>query len=118
LKWTSAITALALTSFPSPSSCRSQEGIDAISEVIYHIETFDVTTIRASTPMFLMSRKIKALGVKMVLSGEGADEVFGGYLYFHKAPDKVGHGGAADRQCSNMPPLSNIILHFSIGGSA
>ncbi|PNH12145.1 Asparagine synthetase [glutamine-hydrolyzing] [Tetrabaena socialis] len=65
-----------------------QEGIDAISEVIYHIETFDVTTIRASTPMFLMSRKIKALGVKMVLSGEGSDEVFGGYLYFHKAPDK------------------------------
>lgn len=65
-----------------------QEGIDAISNVIYHIETFDVTTIRASTPMFLMSRKIKALGVKMVLSGEGADEVFGGYLYFHKAPSK------------------------------
>ncbi|GIL60360.1 hypothetical protein Vafri_14975 [Volvox africanus] len=65
-----------------------QEGIDAISEVIYHIETFDVTTIRASTPMFLMSRKIKALGVKMVLSGEGSDEVFGGYLYFHKAPNK------------------------------
>lgn len=65
-----------------------QEGIDAISEVIYHIETFDTTTIRASTPMFLMSRKIKALGVKMVLSGEGSDEVFGGYLYFHKAPNK------------------------------
>lgn len=63
-----------------------QEGIDAISDVIQHIETYDVTTIRASTPMFLMSRKIKALGVKMVLSGEGADEVFGGYLYFHKAP--------------------------------
>lgn len=70
-----------------------QEGIDAISNVIYHIETFDVTTIRASTPMFLMSRKIKALGVKMVLSGEGADEVFGGYLYFHKAPSKVGGAG-------------------------
>lgn len=65
-----------------------QEGIDAISNVIYHVETFDVTSIRASTPMFLMSRKIKALGVKMVLSGEGADEVFGGYLYFHKAPNK------------------------------
>ncbi|GAX77656.1 hypothetical protein CEUSTIGMA_g5099.t1 [Chlamydomonas eustigma] len=65
-----------------------QEGIDAISNVISHIETFDVTTIRASTPMFLMSRKIKALGVKMVLSGEGADEIFGGYLYFHKAPNK------------------------------
>jgi asparagine synthase (glutamine-hydrolysing) len=66
-----------------------QEGIDAISDVIYHIETYDVTTIRASTPMFLMSRKIKAMGVKMVLSGEGSDEVFGGYLYFHKAPNKV-----------------------------
>lgn len=65
-----------------------QEGIDALEEVIYHIETYDVTTIRASTPMFLMSRKIKSLGVKMVLSGEGADEIFGGYLYFHKAPNK------------------------------
>uniref|UniRef100_A0A383V7J6 Asparagine synthetase [glutamine-hydrolyzing] n=1 Tax=Tetradesmus obliquus TaxID=3088 RepID=A0A383V7J6_TETOB len=65
-----------------------QEGIDAISDVIQHIETYDVTTIRASTPMFLMSRKIKALGVKMVLSGEGSDEVFGGYLYFHKAPNR------------------------------
>jgi hypothetical protein len=65
-----------------------QEGLDALSDVIYHIETYDVTTIRASTPMFLMSRKIKALGVKMVLSGEGSDEIFGGYLYFHKAPNK------------------------------
>ncbi|KAI4317262.1 hypothetical protein L6164_025148 [Bauhinia variegata] len=65
-----------------------QEGIDALEEVIYHVETYDVTTIRASTPMFLMSRKIKSLGVKMVLSGEGADEIFGGYLYFHKAPNK------------------------------
>ncbi|KAJ0836703.1 putative asparagine synthase (glutamine-hydrolyzing) [Helianthus annuus] len=57
-------------------------------DVIYHIETYDVTTIRASTPMFLMSRKIKSLGVKMVISGEGSDEIFGGYLYFHKAPNK------------------------------
>lgn len=65
-----------------------QEGIDALEEVIYHVETYDVTTIRASTPMFLMSRKIKSLGVKMVLSGEGSDEIFGGYLYFHKAPNK------------------------------
>lgn len=64
-----------------------QEGTDAIRDVIYHIETYDVTTIRASTPMYLMSRKIKAMGIKMVLSGEGSDEVFGGYLYFHKAPD-------------------------------
>ncbi|KDO28545.1 asparagine synthase [Saprolegnia parasitica CBS 223.65] len=65
-----------------------QEGLDAVADVIYHLETYDVTTIRASTPMFLMSRKIKAMGIKMVLSGEGADEVFGGYLYFHKAPNK------------------------------
>lgn len=64
-----------------------QEGLDAIRDVIYHIETYDVTTIRASIPMYLMSRKIKAMGIKMVLSGEGADEVFGGYLYFHKAPN-------------------------------
>jgi len=63
-----------------------QEGLDALSDVIWNIETYDVTTIRASTPMYLMARKIKAMGVKMVLSGEGADEVFGGYLYFHKAP--------------------------------
>lgn len=65
-----------------------QDGIDAIEDVIYHTETYDVTTIRASTPMFLMSRKIKSLGVKMVISGEGSDELFGGYLYFHKAPNK------------------------------
>ncbi|KMZ70781.1 Asparagine synthase (glutamine-hydrolyzing) [Zostera marina] len=65
-----------------------QDGIDAIEDVIHHVETYDVTTIRASTPMFLMSRKIKALGVKMVISGEGSDEIFGGYLYFHKAPNK------------------------------
>ncbi len=64
-----------------------QEGLDAISDVIYHIETYDVTTVRASTPMYLLARVIKSMGVKMVLTGEGADEVFGGYLYFHKAPD-------------------------------
>lgn len=64
-----------------------QEGIDALREVIYHLETYDVTTVRASTPMYLMARKIKAMGIKMVLSGEGADEIFGGYLYFHKAPN-------------------------------
>tara|TARA_B110000014_G_C20105904_1_gene581520 strand:+ start:471 stop:2135 length:1665 start_codon:yes stop_codon:yes gene_type:complete len=63
-----------------------QEGIDALSDVIYHLETYDITTIRASTPMYLMARSIKSLGIKMVLSGEGADELFGGYLYFHKAP--------------------------------
>ena len=63
-----------------------QEGLDAIRDVVYHLETYDITTIRASTPMYLMARAIKALGIKMVLSGEGADELFGGYLYFHKAP--------------------------------
>ncbi|HSL82333.1 MAG TPA: asparagine synthase B [Thermoanaerobaculia bacterium] len=63
-----------------------QEGLDAVRDVIYHLETFDVTTVRASTPMFLMARRIRAMGIKMVLSGEGADEVFGGYLYFHRAP--------------------------------
>jgi asparagine synthase (glutamine-hydrolysing) len=64
-----------------------QEGLDAVRDVIYHLETYDVTTVRASTPMFLLARVIKSMGVKMVLSGEGSDELFGGYLYFHKAPD-------------------------------
>ena len=64
-----------------------EEGIDALPEVIRHIETYDVTTVRASTPMFLLARRIRAMGIKMVLSGEGSDEVFGGYLYFHKAPN-------------------------------
>lgn len=64
-----------------------QEGLDAIRDVIYHLETYDVTTVRASTPMYLLSRAIKSMGIKMVLSGEGSDELFGGYLYFHKAPD-------------------------------
>lgn len=64
-----------------------QEGLDAIADVIYHLETYDVTTIRASTPMYLLARVIKSMGIKMVLSGEGADELFGGYLYFHKAPN-------------------------------
>ena len=64
-----------------------QEGLDAIRDVIYHLETYDVTTVRASTPMYLLARVIKSMGIKMVLSGEGADEIFGGYLYFHKAPD-------------------------------
>ena len=64
-----------------------QEALDALDEVILHLETYDVTTIRAGTPMYLLARKIHAMGIKMVLSGEGADEIFGGYLYFHKAPD-------------------------------
>lgn len=64
-----------------------QEGLDALPDVVYHLETFDITTIRAATPMYLLMRKIRTMGIKMVLSGEGADEIFGGYLYFHKAPD-------------------------------
>jgi len=64
-----------------------QEGLDAVRDVIYYLETYDVTTVRASTPMYLLSRVIKSMGIKMVLSGEGADEIFGGYLYFHKAPN-------------------------------
>lgn len=64
-----------------------QEGLDAVRDVIYHLETYDVTTVRASTPMYMMARVIKSMGIKMVLSGEGADEMFGGYLYFHKAPN-------------------------------
>jgi asparagine synthase (glutamine-hydrolysing) len=69
-----------------------QEGLDALKDVIYHLETYDVTTVRASTPMYLLARAIKAMGIKMVLSGEGSDELFGGYLYFHKAPnDKEFH---------------------------
>ena len=64
-----------------------QEGLDALRDVVWHLETYDVTTVRAATPMLLMARRIRAMGIKMVLSGEGADEVFGGYLYFHRAPD-------------------------------
>jgi asparagine synthase (glutamine-hydrolysing) len=64
-----------------------QEGLDAIRDVIYHLETYDVTTVRASTPMYLIARVIRSMGIKMVLTGEGADEIFGGYLYFHKAPN-------------------------------
>ena len=64
-----------------------QEGLDALRDVIYHLETYDVTTVRASTPMYLLARAIKAMGIKMILSGEGSDEIFGGYLYFHKAPN-------------------------------
>jgi asparagine synthase (glutamine-hydrolysing) len=64
-----------------------QEGLDALSDVIYHLESFDLTSIRATTPMYLLMRKVRAMGIKMILSGEGADEIFGGYLYFHKAPN-------------------------------
>ena len=79
-----------------------QEGIDALREVIYHLETYDVTTIRAATPMYLMARKIKAMGIKMVLSGEGADEIFGGYLYFHKAPNAQEFHEETNRKLSKL----------------
>ncbi len=79
-----------------------EEGLNALTDVIYHLETFDVTTIRASTPMFLLSRKIKAMGVKMVLSGEGSDEIFGGYLYFHAAPDKAAFHEETVRRVKNL----------------
>ena len=79
-----------------------EDGLDALSDVIFHLETYDVTTIRASTPMFLLSRKIKAMGVKMVLSGEGADEIFGGYLYFHAAPDKEAFHAETVRRVKNL----------------
>ena len=70
-----------------PFTYTLQEGLDALSDVIYHLETYDVTTVRAATPMYLLARRIRAMGIKMVLTGEGSDEIFGGYLYFHKAPD-------------------------------
>ncbi|CAL3967445.1 unnamed protein product [Diplocarpon coronariae] len=79
-----------------------EEGLNALTDVVYHLETFDVTTIRASTPMFLLSRKIKAMGVKMVLSGEGSDEEFGGYLYFHAAPDKTAFHEETVRRVKNL----------------
>ncbi|KAF9456775.1 asparagine synthase [Collybia nuda] len=79
-----------------------QEGLDAIPEVIYHLETYDVTTVRASTPMYLLSRKIKAMGVKMVLSGEGSDEILGGYLYFHAAPDSPSFHQECVRRVKNL----------------
>jgi len=79
-----------------------EDGLNALSDVIFHLETYDVTTIRASTPMFLLSRKIKAMGVKMVLSGEGSDEIFGGYLYFHAAPDKEAFHAETVRRVKNL----------------
>jgi asparagine synthase (glutamine-hydrolysing) len=79
-----------------------QEGLDALEEVIHHLETYDVTTIRAATPMYLMARKIRAMGIKMVLSGEGADEIFGGYLYFHKAPDSQAFHEETVRKLSRL----------------
>ena len=82
-----------------------QEGLDAVPDVIRHLETYDVTTIRAATPMYLMARRIRAMGIKMVLSGEGADEIFGGYLYFHKAP------GAEEFHLELLRKLENLRLY-------
>lgn len=79
-----------------------EDGINALSDVIYHLETYDVTTIRASTPMYLLSRKIKGMGVKMVLSGEGSDEIFGGYLYFHAAPSREAFHEETVRRVKNL----------------
>lgn len=79
-----------------------QEGLDAIRDVIYFIETYDVTTVRASTPMYLLARVIKSMGIKMVLSGEGADEIFGGYLYFHKAPSSKAFHEETVRKLSKL----------------
>lgn len=79
-----------------------EDGLNALSDVIYHLETYDVTTIRASTPMYLLSRKIKGMGVKMVLSGEGSDEIFGGYLYFHAAPDREAFHTETVRRVKNL----------------
>lgn len=79
-----------------------EDGLNALSDVILHLETYDVTTIRASTPMFLLSRKIKAMGVKMVLSGEGSDEIFGGYLYFGAAPNKEAFHEECVRRVNNL----------------
>lgn len=78
------------------------DALDALSDVIYHIETYDVTTVRASTPMYLLARYIKSMGVKMVLSGEGSDELFGGYLYFHKAPDAKSFHDETVRKLDNL----------------
>ncbi len=79
-----------------------EDGLNALSDVIYHLETYDVTTIRASTPMYLLSRKIKAMGIKMVLSGEGSDEIFGGYLYFHAAPNREEFHEETVRRVKNL----------------
>ncbi|TDZ27465.1 putative asparagine synthetase [Colletotrichum spinosum] len=79
-----------------------EDGLNALSDVIFHLETYDVTTIRASTPMYLLSRKIKAMGIKMVLSGEGSDEIFGGYLYFHNAPDRKAFHEETVRRVKNL----------------
>ena len=91
-----------------------QEGLDAIRDVIYFIETYDVTTVRASTPMYLLARVIKSMGIKMVLSGEGADEVFGGYLYFHKAPTPKDFHEETVRKLSKLHMYDCLRAHKSL----
>ena len=85
-----------------------EEGINAIRDVIWHLETYDMTTIRASTPMYLLARKIKAMGIKMLLSGEGADEAFSGYLYFHNAPDSLEHAKENLRRLQELQYADNL----------
>lgn len=91
-----------------------QEGLDAIKDVIYHLETYDITTVRASTPMYLLARVIKSMGIKMVLSGEGADEIFGGYLYFHKAPDAKEFHEETVRKLSKLYLYDNLRANKSL----
>ena len=91
-----------------------QEGLDAIRDVIYHLETYDVTTIRASTPMYLMARVIKSMGIKMVISGEGADEIFGGYLYFHKAPNAEEFHNETVRKLKKLHPYDCLRANKSL----
>lgn len=91
-----------------------QEGLDAIRDVVYHLETYDITTIRASTPMYLLARVIKSMGIKMVLSGEGADEIFGGYLYFHKAPDAEAFHQETVRKLSKLHLYDNLRANKSL----
>jgi asparagine synthase (glutamine-hydrolysing) len=91
-----------------------QEGLDAIRDVIYQLETYDITTIRASTPMYLLARVIKSMGIKMVLSGEGSDEIFGGYLYFHKAPDAEAFHDETVRKLSKLHLYDNLRANKSL----
>ena len=91
-----------------------QEGLDAIKDVIYYLETYDITTVRASTPMYLLARVIKSMGIKMVLSGEGADEIFGGYLYFHKAPNAKEFHNETIRKLEKLYLYDNLRANKSL----
>src|SRR5690606_10789366 len=91
-----------------------QEGLDAVRDVSYHLETYDVTTIRASTPMYLLARVIKSMGIKMVLSGERSDELFGGYLYFHKAPNAKEFHEETDRKIGKSHLYNRLRANTSL----